>query len=140
MPEHLGRRKSGSNPDLYGVGPIPVSTGFTGPNFFIPQAEMFSVPTPREVHTHQEGRPHTWVAPFTPANTLRVNRVAHVQKHVWMLCTTKTPQCKGARPPYEEGTAEALQLPVPCCPCAVVCQLCVPIAMNATIWCATWTS
>lgn len=98
---------------------------------------MLSVPTPREVRTHQEGPPHTWVTPFTPANT---PRVAHVQKRMWMLCTTKTPWSKGAWPPYEEGTAEALQLPVPRCPCAVVCQLCVPIAMNATIWCATWTS
>lgn len=33
-----------------------------------------------------------------------------------------------------------LQLPPLGCPCAVVCQLCAPIAMNATIWYATWTS
>ena len=33
-----------------------------------------------------------------------------------------------------------LQLPPLGCPCAVVCQLCTPITMNATIWYATWTS
>lgn len=33
-----------------------------------------------------------------------------------------------------------LQLPSLGCPCAVVCQLCTPITMNATIWYATWTS
>lgn len=42
--------------------------------------------------------------------------------------------------PERVARNEALQLPEPHCPCAVVCQLCVPIAMNATIWCATWTS
>lgn len=46
----------------------------------------------------------------------------------------------GRSPPQSVARSTVLQLPELHCPCAVVCQLCVPIAMNATIWCATWTS